>query len=60
MTPRERRRMLLGDDVIKHIHAEADAAPPPPPHLVTALRRIFTAPAGRPETTPASRQRDAA
>lgn len=60
ITPRERRRLLLGDDVIAHIHEQVAAAPPPPPHLVDALRRIFTAPAGALEITPADDRRNAA
>lgn len=47
MTPAERRRRLLGDDVIAHIHREVAAAPPPSPGLIAELRRILTAPAKR-------------
>ncbi|MFC9847744.1 hypothetical protein ACFWFF_01340 [Streptomyces sp. NPDC060223] len=42
-----RRRALLGDDVIAHIHECVAAAPEPTPDVVEALRRIFTRPAGR-------------
>lgn len=45
MSP-ERRRELLGDEVIAHIHRIVDEAPPPPPEVVEVLRRIFTNPLG--------------
>lgn len=45
MSP-ERRRELLGDDVIAHIHQVVDEAPAPPPEVVEVLRRIFTNPLG--------------
>lgn len=50
MTPAERRRALLGDDVIEHIHREVAAAlaeAPPSQELISKLRRILTRPAGR-------------
>ena len=47
LTPREKRRAILGDDVIAHIRAEVDAAPDPTPEVVDALRRIMTRPAGK-------------
>ncbi|MEU1520430.1 hypothetical protein ABZ490_51475 [Streptomyces sp. NPDC005811] len=46
MTPSERRRAILGDDVIAHIDEVVDAAPDPTPELVEELRRIMTNPAG--------------
>ncbi|MGW1669025.1 hypothetical protein [Streptomyces sp. NPDC002324] len=46
VTPAERRRAILGDDVIAYIHERVAEAPPPPPELVDALRRIFTQPGG--------------
>lgn len=45
---REERRRLLGDAVVDHIHAEADAAiaeHPPTADVLDALRPILTAPA---------------
>lgn len=46
MTP-ARRRELLGDAIIAHIHAEVAAAPPPSQELIDRLRLIFARPAAR-------------
>lgn len=55
MSPAEKRRELLGDDVIDHINEVVDAAPDPTPELIEALRRIFTRPGSpKPESRPAS------
>lgn len=37
----ERRRELLGDEIIAHIHREVALAPPPPPELIARLRLIL-------------------
>ncbi|MFD8722366.1 hypothetical protein ACFV2H_31415 [Streptomyces sp. NPDC059629] len=37
----ERRRELLGDEVIAYINEIVDAAPEPTPEVVERLRRIF-------------------
>ncbi|MEU8952072.1 hypothetical protein [Streptomyces sp. NPDC048489] len=42
----ERRRAVLGDALIAHIHEVVDAAPDPTPELVAELRRIFARPVG--------------
>ncbi|MEU2584496.1 hypothetical protein ABZ612_16370 [Streptomyces avermitilis] len=47
VTPAERRRLILGDEVIAYIHARVDEAPEPPPELVEKLRRIMTNPGGK-------------
>lgn len=53
---REERRALLGDDVIKHIHARVQEAPEPSAELVEELRRIMTRPAHHvPELRPERR-----
>ncbi|MGW2209963.1 hypothetical protein [Streptomyces sp. NPDC001781] len=46
MTP-ERRRALLGDEVIAAIHARVAEAPEPTLEVVESLRRILTRPTGR-------------
>lgn len=47
MTPAEKqRRELLGGDVIAHIEAGAEAAPPPSADVIESLRRILTQPLG--------------
>ncbi|MFD8722367.1 hypothetical protein ACFV2H_31420 [Streptomyces sp. NPDC059629] len=47
LTPAEKRRAILGDEVIAHIHACVDAAPDPTPELVAELRRIMAHPGRR-------------
>ncbi|MEU5892537.1 hypothetical protein ABZ835_37710 [Streptomyces sp. NPDC047461] len=46
LTPAEKRRAILGDETIAHIHAVVDAAPDPSPELVEELRRILARPGG--------------
>ncbi|MBO7938957.1 hypothetical protein JTP77_023975 [Streptomyces sp. S9] len=46
ITPAERRRLILGDEAIAHIHACVAEAPDPSPELVEQLRRILTNPGG--------------
>lgn len=41
------RLALLGPQVIAEIHDRVKAAPEPPDHVVDALRRIVTRPAGQ-------------
>lgn len=46
MSPAERRRALLGDEVIDWINERVKAAPEPSDELVEELRRIMTRPGG--------------
>ncbi|MFF2385156.1 hypothetical protein [Streptomyces sp. NPDC058108] len=46
VTPRERRRLILGDEAIAYIRARVAKAPEPPPEVVEDLRRIMTNPGG--------------
>ncbi|WP_085211385.1 hypothetical protein [Streptomyces sp. Amel2xC10] len=46
ITPAERRRLILGDEVIARIRARVAEAPDPSPELVEQLRRILTNPGG--------------
>jgi hypothetical protein len=52
---REEHQALLGDEVLAHIDALAEAAPEPGPEVVDKLRRIMTRPAGAiPDPRPAA------
>lgn len=53
MTPAERRRAILGDEVIAQIHARVAEAPEPSDELVEELRRIITRPGGARRSRPA-------
>lgn len=58
---RDEHRALLGDKILAHIDALAEAAPEPSPEVVEHLRRIMTHPAGAiPEPRPAEPAADAA
>ncbi|MGW4876557.1 hypothetical protein ACWEPI_08375 [Streptomyces sp. NPDC004262] len=48
LTPAERRRAILGPEIIAEIDAAVDAAPEPTPEVVEKLRRIMTNPGGKP------------
>ncbi|MFF2189297.1 hypothetical protein [Streptomyces sp. NPDC058155] len=43
-TPADRRRLLLGDELIAQIHDRARQAPPPSRELIKRLRPILTRP----------------
>jgi hypothetical protein len=40
LTPREKRRVILGDEAIAQIHARVAEAPEPSDELVTRLRQL--------------------
>lgn len=44
MAPAEKRRHLLGDDLIAEIQTRAEQAPPPSRELIARLRPILTRP----------------
>ncbi|MFE4697167.1 hypothetical protein ACFRIC_08755 [Streptomyces sp. NPDC056738] len=55
VAPAERRRLILGDEMVAHIQECVDAAPAPPPELLEELRRSMTNPGGGPLAQKAAR-----